>query len=99
MTELSSAKFSGARRSDQFQTELPADGGSGSLKGVQGDAGIGWIEQAVKRSAAGLHPDRHGGLGDAVPLHSGFDLIGEDLLYGLFLALFQDALLGQEAVK
>ena len=84
---------------DQFQPELAADGSSSALKGVQCNARIGGIEQTVERSAAGLHADGHGRLGEAVLLHGGFDLISEDLFDGLFLALFQNALFGQKVVK
>jgi hypothetical protein len=78
---------------------LAADSRSSALKSVQGNARIGGIEQAVERSAAGLHADGHGRLGEAILLHGGFDLIGEDLFDGLFLALFQNALFGQKAIK
>jgi hypothetical protein len=85
--------------SDKFQPEVAADSGGSALKGMQCNAGIGGIEQTVERSAAGLHADGHGRLGEAILLHGGFDLIGEDLFDGLFLALFQNALFGQKVVK
>jgi hypothetical protein len=46
-----------------------------------------------------LHTDGHRRLGEAILLHGGFDLIGEDLLDGLFLTLFQNALFGQKTIK
>jgi hypothetical protein len=53
----------------------------------------------VERSAAGLHADGHGRLGEAILLHGGFDPIGEDLFDGLFFAHFQNALFGQKVIK
>jgi len=85
--------------SDKFQPELAADSHSSALKSVQCNARIGGIEQPVERSAAGLHAEGHGRLGEAILLHGGFDLIGEDLLDGLLLALFQNALFGQKVIK
>src|ERR1019366_12334 len=76
-----------------------ADGHSSALKSVQCDTCVGGIEQTVECSAAGLHAESHGRLGDAILLHGGFDLIGEDLFDGLFLALFQNALFGQKVIK
>ena len=80
--------------SDKFQPELAADSRGSALKSVQCNARIGGIEQAVECPAAGLHADGHSRLGEAVLLHGGSDLIGEDLFDGLFLALFQNALFG-----
>jgi hypothetical protein len=60
---------------------------------------IGGVEQTVERSAAGLHADGHRRLRKSILLHGGFDLIGEDLLDGSFLAFFQNALFGQKAIK
>src|SRR5271157_1542505 len=88
----------GSAVSDKFQPELAADSSSSALKRVQCNAGIGGIEQAVERSAAGLHADGHGRLGEAILLHGGLDPSGEDLFDGLFLALLQDALFGQKIV-
>jgi hypothetical protein len=85
--------------SDKFQPELAADGHGGALESVQGNTRVGGIEQTVECSTAGLHADGHGRLGEAILLHGGFDLIGEDLFDGLFLALFQDALFGQKVIK
>ena len=80
--------------SDKFQPELTADCHSRSLKSVQRNTRVGRIEQTIKCPTAGLHTDGHRRLGEAIFLHGGFDLIGEDLLDGLFLALFQNALFG-----
>ena len=77
--------------SDKFQPELAADSRSSALKSVQCNTRVGGIEQTVECSTAGSHADGHGRLGEAVLLHGGFDLIGEDLFDGLFLALFQNA--------
>jgi hypothetical protein len=85
--------------SDKFQPELAADSHSSALKSVQCDTRVGGIEQTVERSTAGLHANGHGRLGEAILLHGGFDLIGEDLFDGLFLALFQNALFGQKAIE
>jgi len=73
---------------------LTADCYGGSLESVQGNTRVRGIEQAIKRPAAGLHPDGHRRLGEAILLHGGFDLIGEDLFDGLFLTLFQNVLFG-----
>jgi hypothetical protein len=80
--------------SDKFQPELTADSHSRSLKRVQRNTRVGGIEQPIERSTAGLHTDGHRRLGEAILLHGGFDLIGEDLFDGSFLTLFQDALFG-----
>jgi hypothetical protein len=85
--------------SDKFQPELTADSDSSALKSVQCNTRVSGIEQTIERSTAGSHADRHCGLGEAILLHGRFDLIGEDLFDGLFLALFQNALLGQKAIK
>jgi hypothetical protein len=52
--------------SDKFQPELAADSRGSALKSVQCNARIGGIEQAVECSAAGLHADGHGRLGEAI---------------------------------
>src|ERR1017187_1301721 len=80
--------------SDKFQPELAADSHSGALESVQCNTRVGGVEQTVECASASLHADCHGRLGEAVPLHGGSDLIGEDLFDGLFLALFQNALFG-----
>jgi len=85
--------------SDQFHSELTADSQRCALHRVQSDAGVCWVEEAVKRATAGMHPDGHRGFGEAVLLHGGFDLIGEDLLDSLGLGLFENALLCQEVVE
>ena len=85
--------------SDQVHSELTANSQSGALQRVQGDAGVCWIEQTVECPAAGMHSASHRGLGEAILFHGGFDLIGEDLLNGLRLALFENALLGKEFVE
>jgi len=68
---------------------LAADCYRSALEDVQCNAGVGGVEQTVERSTAGAHAHGHRRLGKAIPLHGGFDLIGEDLFDGLFLALFQ----------
>jgi hypothetical protein len=85
--------------SGQFEAELAAHRQSGALQRVQCNAGIRWIKQTVEGPAAGSHADGHGSLSEAVFLHGGFDLIGQDLFDGLFLAVFENSLLGQKAVK
>jgi len=66
---------------------------------MQCNACVGGIEQPIERSTAGLHTDGHFCLGEAILLHGRFGLIGEDLFDGSFLALFQNALFGQKAIK
>jgi hypothetical protein len=90
---------SGIRRSDKFQPELTTDSHSRSLKSVQCNTRVGGIEQTIKRSTAGLHTDGHRRLCQAILLHCGSDLIGEDPFDGLFLTLFQNALFGQKTIK
>jgi hypothetical protein len=84
---------------DKFQPELTADSHSSALKSVQCNTRVGGIEQTIERSTAGSHTDGHCSLGETILLHGRFDLIGEDLFDGLFLALFQNALFGQKAIK
>ena len=57
------------------------------------------IEQPIQCPAAGLHAGCHGSFREAVLIHGGFDLIGEDLLDGLFLAFLKNALFGEKAVE
>jgi hypothetical protein len=49
---------------------------------VQCNTRVGRIEQTIECPPAGLHTDGHRRLGEAILLHGGFDLIGEDLLDG-----------------
>ena len=82
-----------SRELSKLQAQLATDGDGSALQGVQGDAGIFRIEQTVERAAAGLHAGSHGGLGKTILLHGRFDLVGEDLFDGLFLAFTKNALL------
>jgi hypothetical protein len=66
---------------------------------ISSSRSVGGIEQTIKRSTACLHTDGHCCLGEATLLHGRFDLIGENLFDGLFLALFQNALFGQKTIK
>jgi hypothetical protein len=70
---LDKKRLTGFAVSDKFQPELAADSHRSALKSVQCNARIGGIEQTVERSAAGLHADGHGRLGEAILLHGGFD--------------------------
>src|ERR1700690_670184 len=85
--------------SDQFQTQLASYRSRSPLQGVQGDTGVVGIEQPVERASAGLHAGRHGRLGEPILFHCGLDLIGEDLLDGLFLALPENSLFRKESVE
>jgi len=85
--------------SGKFQPELTPDCHSRPLKSVQCNTRVGGIEQTIECSTAGLHSDGHRRFGEAILLHGSFDLIGEDLLDGLFLALFQNALFGKKTIK
>ncbi|MGP8246660.1 MAG: hypothetical protein ACLQVN_19335 [Bryobacteraceae bacterium] len=85
--------------SAQLQAEMAADGLGRPLQCVQGNTGIFRIEQAVECAAAGLHARGHGSLGEAILFHGSFDLIGEDLFDGLFLAFPKNALFGEKAIE
>lgn len=67
----------------KFQTNFAADGGGGFLERRERDRTVFGLEQPVERGAAGPHAASHPGLGEALFLHAGFDLTGENALDGV----------------
>ncbi len=83
----------------EFDADGAADGGGGALDGVELDAVVLGIEQAIEVGAAGLHALGHGGLGDFLLLHFLLNLPGKDAFEGVSVGLGGETFFAQEGLK
>ena len=75
--------------SGQFDAQGAANRACGAAQGVERDRRDSGIKKPIKLAAAGFHPRRHCDFGDALLVHRGGKLLGDDFLDGAILARSQ----------
>ena len=91
--------FGVSRVLHEFQTDFAANDGGGFSERAERNSIVFGVEKTVKSGAAGAHAPGHLGFGEALLVHRGLHLAGNDTLDGRGADLFVEALIAQPTIE